>query len=290
MYRREKGYIFLDLVKEEFPKRLKEVRLEAQLTQLEFAEIFGISVSTLSYYETGNRTPDIVFLARLQEYFNIPTDYFLGLNNSKKRDYSEVSEKMRLTDTAIEKMNMFHNEYDSYEDYGDKVGISLLNRLLETDEFYSALNLIIYSVIDHKMVVPDEEYIKFLVTQKLYKVIDHLYSYCKRRTYGIFSKEEELQKLHCEYTVKKFNDKYSLTYQDLQDIINEEKQTEAEWTDSISEMNGHEILQCLKVLRLKELKERLKEEEEYLKSTEELRKNLLGLEAQNNGDNNPKNE
>ena len=69
-----------------FSNRLRTIRVESGLTQQQLANELGVSVAALSYYETGRRIPDIVFLSKLSEYFIIPADYFLGFTNSSKKE------------------------------------------------------------------------------------------------------------------------------------------------------------------------------------------------------------
>lgn len=61
-----------------FHVRLKELRLEEHLTQAELAAIIGISKSTISMYENGNREPDFETLESFADYFNVDMNYLTG--------------------------------------------------------------------------------------------------------------------------------------------------------------------------------------------------------------------
>lgn len=61
-----------------FQVRLKELRLEEHLTQAELASIIGISKSTISMYENGNREPDFETLESFADYFNVDMNYLTG--------------------------------------------------------------------------------------------------------------------------------------------------------------------------------------------------------------------
>ena len=65
--------------------RLKLLREERKLTQTEVAAFLGVGRNTLSRYETGERAPDTDTVARLAGYFDVTTDYLLGLSNERKR-------------------------------------------------------------------------------------------------------------------------------------------------------------------------------------------------------------
>ena len=67
--------------KREFANRLKELRLEAKLTLVALSTQTGISKSALSAWE--NSTSDISSdnLIILAKFFNVSTDYLLGLED-----------------------------------------------------------------------------------------------------------------------------------------------------------------------------------------------------------------
>lgn len=58
-------------------KRLKRLRVEKGLSQLEMAKALAISNVTLSQYESESRKPDIETLKRLSAFFNVSADYLL---------------------------------------------------------------------------------------------------------------------------------------------------------------------------------------------------------------------
>lgn len=59
-------------------ERLKQLRLEKEISQKELAEKFNIARSTLSQYESNQRTPSDEIKVKLSEYFNVSVDYLLG--------------------------------------------------------------------------------------------------------------------------------------------------------------------------------------------------------------------
>jgi transcriptional regulator with XRE-family HTH domain len=56
---------------------LKEIRLQKKYSQLKVAMDLSISREALSYYENGNRSPDIDMLVKLSKYFNVSIDYLI---------------------------------------------------------------------------------------------------------------------------------------------------------------------------------------------------------------------
>lgn len=66
------------------PKRLLEIRKEANLTQAELSEKVGFSQRTYSDYERGKFTPTTSKLCYIAMYYNISFDYLVGRTNNKK--------------------------------------------------------------------------------------------------------------------------------------------------------------------------------------------------------------
>ena len=58
-------------------KRLKELRLDAGLTQKQLGEILYTHYHSISTYENGKRTPNADFVLAAAEYFGVTTDYLL---------------------------------------------------------------------------------------------------------------------------------------------------------------------------------------------------------------------
>jgi len=59
-------------------KVLRDLRLQANLSQSELAQILGISRSAVSSYENGTREPNYNVLLKVAAFFNVSTDYSLG--------------------------------------------------------------------------------------------------------------------------------------------------------------------------------------------------------------------
>lgn len=62
-----------------FSQILKELRLESQLSQSELAIKMGVSQRTVSSWELGIRQPDYDMLIKIAKYFEVTTDYLLGV-------------------------------------------------------------------------------------------------------------------------------------------------------------------------------------------------------------------
>ena len=66
--------------------KLKKLRQGKKLTQTEFADKIGISRGTYAHYEINKRHPDYQTLIKIAEFFDVSTDYLLGVTNNPSRD------------------------------------------------------------------------------------------------------------------------------------------------------------------------------------------------------------
>ena len=65
-------------------EKLRNVREEHNLRQLDIANMLGINRSTYTSYEIERDTIPINHLNNLCNYFNVSIDYVMGLNNTKQ--------------------------------------------------------------------------------------------------------------------------------------------------------------------------------------------------------------
>ena len=79
-----------------FGSKLKELRIERNTPQKTVAKEMGVSITAISQYESDNRFPNEETLKRLCIYYQISSDYLLGLTDTKHAPLSreEAKEKM----------------------------------------------------------------------------------------------------------------------------------------------------------------------------------------------------
>ncbi len=61
--------------------KLKELRNEKSLTQVQLANILNVSQKSISNWEIGYREPDYDTLKKTANYFSVTIDYLLGLTD-----------------------------------------------------------------------------------------------------------------------------------------------------------------------------------------------------------------
>ena len=64
-----------------FAERLKQLRKEKGMTQIDLAKAIGVSNGTVAMWETGRRKPSFELLDKLSEVFDRRLDYILGASD-----------------------------------------------------------------------------------------------------------------------------------------------------------------------------------------------------------------
>lgn len=77
----------------DFGERLKELRTQANLTQVQLAERIGVTKSAISYYELLERSPSPDIIVKLAAIFHVSTDYLLGVKRTQTIDVSDLDEE-----------------------------------------------------------------------------------------------------------------------------------------------------------------------------------------------------
>ena len=62
-------------------ERIKELMKEKSLNQIKLAEQLGTDQSTISYWLSGKKLPNIASLWQLADYFGVDIDYLVGRKN-----------------------------------------------------------------------------------------------------------------------------------------------------------------------------------------------------------------
>lgn len=85
--------------------KIKQLRQQQRMTQVEFADRLGVTKSTVSAYEGGNRQPSYEVLLKMARIFKVSTDYLLGQsekNDSMINTAGLTSEQICLLQNLIE--------------------------------------------------------------------------------------------------------------------------------------------------------------------------------------------
>ena len=64
-----------------FAERLKDLRIDKNLTTIELGKALYVSTSTICRWEQGVIIPNILHIYNIAKFFNVSSDYLLGLEN-----------------------------------------------------------------------------------------------------------------------------------------------------------------------------------------------------------------
>lgn len=86
-----------------FPRRFSALMLAQNVTQKTIAEVCGVRRQSVSEWMNGNTRPDILSLIEIAKYFNVSTDYLLGLTDYKTNDKAtrELCSTLGLSEEAV---------------------------------------------------------------------------------------------------------------------------------------------------------------------------------------------
>ena len=108
---------------------LKNLRQSRGLKQKELADILGITSATYSRYETGKFQLNQSVLYKLVKYFNVSSDFFIGITDIPEiPKYNENMPTKTLDEYLDEVMKIELNNTDVSKVYVDKIikGVKLL--------------------------------------------------------------------------------------------------------------------------------------------------------------------
>lgn len=93
----------------EFSERLKKLRKQAQLTQVDVAEKLGISQPAYASWERGVKKPTQENLVKIAQVLNVSVDYLVG-NSEEKLDNIELLFRMSSKGLTEEEKEIFKKE------------------------------------------------------------------------------------------------------------------------------------------------------------------------------------
>lgn len=107
-----------------FATRLRKLIERDNITQNQLANIIGKTRQAVNNYTLGNTAPDADTIIKLANYFNVSSDYLLGLSNaiSQNEDLKAVCKYTGLSERTI---NNLHEQVEAlscfhYDDFFDK--------------------------------------------------------------------------------------------------------------------------------------------------------------------------
>lgn len=87
--------------------RLKALREDRDLRQIDVANATGIDQRTLSNYETGKTNPDSYAIIKLAQFYNVSCDYLLGVTDENITNMKDVALELAKISDRIEALRKY---------------------------------------------------------------------------------------------------------------------------------------------------------------------------------------
>lgn len=136
-------------------ERLKELRKRAKMSQVELADVMGVTQSTLGKWELGKQQPDIECIKKIANFFDVSIDYLLGMETdpilekiNKLDDEQKNIAKKALSEALPD---IFSEIPDDDDGYVEGVGFTDIDKAKSYIEKYEA------EVMDKSIKISDKE-------------------------------------------------------------------------------------------------------------------------------------
>ncbi len=121
-----------------FPRRFTALIERKGITQAELGTYLGVTRQCISKWARGDNKPDITYLVKIANYFNVSADYLVGLsdNETVKENIQQACKITGLSDNSINSLISLQKS------------LNVLDTLLLNQNFIELLNLIddIYTI------------------------------------------------------------------------------------------------------------------------------------------------
>ena len=89
------------LTMENIKNRIRDLREDLDLRQIDVSNATGIDQKTLSNYETGKTNPDSYSIIKLADFFGVSTDYLLGYSDISIKSVKDVTDVLNNIEKEI---------------------------------------------------------------------------------------------------------------------------------------------------------------------------------------------
>ncbi len=133
-------------------KRLRETRENLDLKQIDLTDLFGVTYSTISGWETGKDTIPLKQLIKYANKYNYSLDYLLGLTD-KNIEYKDLKINLNTLATNLRKKrkqygktqqqiaDIINTSQSSYAHYENARYLMPLNFLYNLSKIYDDLSI-----------------------------------------------------------------------------------------------------------------------------------------------------
>ncbi len=89
--------------------RIRDLREDLDLRQIDVANATGIDQKTLSNYETGKTNPDSYSIIKLADFFDVSADYLLGRSEINIKSNKDIIKLLEKIESEIKEIKKFFN-------------------------------------------------------------------------------------------------------------------------------------------------------------------------------------
>lgn len=225
--------------KQIFAKRLKELREKCGLNQSDFAEKCGTSRGSISFYEKGERLPDIETIFNMAKHFNVSADYLIGLSDVSTKnetirnvaDVTGLSEKAVMgllsvpVDVDLKNSIAYSGMFEDYlgiEEYFNYIPITK-NKLIETECFSSLISAAsicrVASDMSKKIVsFNDEQFLRNCDNNTINSVLEFCRKWKREYNYQIFIAQNKVNNF-IRYISSVDEDEITKKLKEVEDLI-----------------------------------------------------------------------
>lgn len=82
--------------------RIRDLREDRDLRQIDVANATGIDQKTLSNYETGKTNPDSYAIIKLCDFFDVSADYLIGRTDEQRAKIEKIEERVLEMKKSLE--------------------------------------------------------------------------------------------------------------------------------------------------------------------------------------------
>lgn len=173
----------------DFALRLTDLRKERNLSQKEAASCLGVSQALLSHYEKGIRECKLDFIKKACDYYDVTSDYLLGISDSR-HGFNDIYTKTELaTDSELKIKTIFRAIVSLSEKLsasGDSAENSLREAILMSVYRFALLS-VRYGISDKEWFEINEKDGEILAS----RILDKMFS-------GVRQKEKSSQNAYTE--------------------------------------------------------------------------------------------
>ena len=99
-----------------FPERLRQLRIETDLTQQELAKNLNVSQQIIGLWERGERKPKIEAITNIAEYFNVSPKYLIGETNNREIETIELEAEDKLFKATVKDLNLTPEQKEEFKE------------------------------------------------------------------------------------------------------------------------------------------------------------------------------